>query len=79
MCATSRFTYVELSPDMTSVPLINCFKIFISLWGKPARGVSDNFKSFKSNETEAYPKEINIKWKPILENHDDVVVSMKGL
>ena len=63
-CATSQFTYLELSPDMTSV---NCFKRFISHCGTPTKVVSDNFKSFKSNETEAYFKEINVTWKPILE------------
>ena len=66
-CATSRFTYLELSPDMTSVPFINCFQRFISRCGTPTKIVSDNFKSFKSNETEAYFKEINVIWKPILE------------
>ena len=66
-CATSRFTYLELSPDMTSVSFINCFKRFISRCGTPTKVVSDNFKSFKSNETEAYFKEINVTWKPILE------------
>ena len=66
-CATSRFTYLELSPDMTSVSFINCFKRFISRCGTPTKVVSDNFKSFKSNETKAYFKEINVTWKPILE------------
>ena len=67
MCATSRFTYLELSPGMTSVSFINCFKRFISRCGTPTKVVSDNFKSFKSNETEAYFKEINVTWKSILE------------
>ena len=66
-CATSRFAYSELSPHMTSVSFINCFKRFISRCGTPAKVVSDNFNSFKSNETEAYFKEINATWKPILE------------
>ena len=52
---------------MTSVSFINCFKRFISRCGTPAKVVSHNFKSFKSNETEAYFKEINATWKPILE------------
>ena len=34
---------------------------------RPTKVVSDNFKSFKSNETKAYFKEINVTWKPILE------------
>ena len=34
-CATSRFTYLELSPDMTSVSFINCFKRFIRRYGTP--------------------------------------------
>ena len=33
----------------------------------PTTVVSDNFKSFKQNETEACFKEINVTWKPILE------------
>ena len=66
-CAASQFTYLELSPDMTCVSFINCFKRFISRCGAPTKVVSDNFKSFKSNETEAYFKEINVTWKPILE------------
>ena len=47
MCATSRFTYLELSPGMTSVSFINCFKRFISRCGTAEEIVSDNFKSFK--------------------------------
>ena len=66
-CAKSRFTYLELSPDMTSVSFINCFKRFISPCSRPTKDVSHNFKSFKLNETEAYFKEINVTWKPILE------------
>ena len=66
-CVTSRFTYLELSPDMTSVSFINCFKRFISRYGTPTKVESDNFKSFKSRETEAYFIEINVTWKPILE------------
>ena len=46
---------------------IYCFKRFISRCGTPTKVVSDNFKTFKSNETEAYCKEINVTWKPILE------------
>ena len=55
-CAASLFTYLELSPDMTSVSFTNCFKRFISPCGTPAKVVSDNFKSFKSKETETYFK-----------------------
>ena len=66
-CATSQLTYLELSPDMTSVSFINCFKRFISHRGTPTKVVSDNFKSFKSNKTETYFKEITVTWKPILE------------
>ena len=35
--------------------------------GTPTKVVSDNLKRFKLNETEAYFKEINVTWKPILE------------
>ena len=61
-----------MSPDMTSVSFINCFKRLISRCGTPTNVLSDNFKSFKSNETEAYFKEImekwkHVTWKPILE------------
>ena len=52
---------------MTSVSFINRFKRFISRCGTPAKVVSDNFKSLKSNETETYFKVINVAWKPILE------------
>ena len=52
---------------MTSVSFINCFKRFISHRGTPTKVVSDNFKSFKSNKTETYFKEITVTWKPILE------------
>ena len=52
---------------MTSVSFINCFKRFISRCGTPTKVVGDNFKSFKSNKTEAYFKEISVTWKPILE------------
>ena len=55
-CATSQFTYLELSTDMISVSFINCFKKFISPCGTPAKAFSDNFKSFKSNKTEVYFK-----------------------
>ena len=66
-CSTSRFTYLELCPDMSSALFINCFKRFISRCGAPIEVVSDNFKTFQSNETNVYFKELNIKWKPILE------------
>ena len=62
--STSRFTYLELPPDMTSVSFITCFKRFISRCGTPTKVISDNFKSFKSNEIEASFKEINVTWKP---------------
>ena len=52
---------------MTSVSFINCFKRIISRCGTPTKVVSYNFKSFKSNETEAYFKEIKVTWKPLLE------------
>ena len=52
-CAASRFTYLELSPDVTPVSFINCFKRSISRCGTPTKVFSDNFKSFT--------------WKPILE------------
>ena len=57
-CATSRFTSLELPPGMTSVSFINWFTRFISSCGTPTKVVSDKFKSFKSNETEAYFKEM---------------------
>ena len=57
-CATTRFTYLELFPNTTSVSFINCFKRFTSLCGTAAEIVSDNFKSFK---------EISVTWIPILE------------
>ena len=66
-CAANRFTFLELSPEMTSLSFINCFKRFISRCGTPTKVVSVNIKSCKSNETEAYFKEINVTWKPILE------------
>ena len=52
---------------MTSVSFTNCFKIFISRCGTPTNVVNDNFKIFKSSETETYFKEIKVTWKPILE------------
>ena len=36
--AASRFTYLELSPDMVSVSFSRC--------GTPTKVISDNFKSF---------------------------------
>ena len=66
-CATSRSGNLKLSPGMTFVSFINCFKRFISRCGTPENVVSDNFKSFKSNKTEIYLKEINVTWQPILE------------
>ena len=52
---------------MAYVSFISCFKRFISRCGAPIKVVSDNLKSFESNETEAYFKKVNITWKPILE------------
>ena len=52
---------------MTSASFIDCCKRFISRCGTTTNVVSDNFKSFKLNETEAYFKQINVTWKPILE------------
>ena len=37
------------------------------MWYTYKVGVSDNFNKFKSNETEAYFKKINVTWKLILE------------
>ena len=37
------------------------------MWYTYKGSLCANFKSFKSNETEAYYKEINVTWKPILE------------
>ena len=64
-CVTSRFTYLELSPDMTSVLFI-VLKDFVSRCSTPTKVVSDNLKSLKSNETEPYFKRNNVTWKPIL-------------
>ena len=64
---TNHIIYLEVSPDMASVLFISCIKRFISCFGMPTTVVSDNFKSFKQNETEACFKEINVTWKPILE------------
>ena len=52
---------------MSSVSFINFFKGFISRCGTPTKVVSNNLKNFKLNKTEAYFKEINVTWKPILE------------
>ena len=56
-----------MSPDMTFISFINCFKRFISRCGTPTKVVSNNIKSFKLNETEASFKQINVTYKPILE------------
>ena len=37
MCATSRFTYLELSPGITSISFINSLKRFISRCGTPTK------------------------------------------
>ena len=68
MCATSQFTYLELSPGMTSVSFIVLKDLLVIVVHLQRFLASDNFKSFKSNKTEAYFKEINATWKPILEN-----------
>ena len=78
-CVTSGFTYLELSPDMTSVSFINCFKILISRCGTPTKAVSDNFESFKSNETEAYFKKSMLHGNQYQKNHHGWVISTKGL
>ena len=51
---------------MTSISF-SCFKRFISRCGTPTKVARDNFKNFKSNETEAYFKDMNVTWKPKLE------------
>ena len=68
MCATSQFTYLELSPGMTSVSFIVLKDLLVIVVHLQRFLASDNFKSFKSNKTEAYFKEIDVTWKPILEN-----------
>ena len=66
MCNKSIWLFKVVSRH-DSVSFINCFKRFISRCGRPENVVSDNFKSFKSNKTEIYLKEINVTWQPILE------------
>ena len=61
-CATSRFPYLELYPDMSSVLFI-VLKDLLAV----VVVVSDNFESIKSDETEAYFKEFNVTWKLRLE------------
>ena len=83
---TGQITYLEVSLDMTFVSFINCFKRFISRCGAPTKVVSDYFKSFKLNETEAYFKKINVTWEPILENstwwggfHERLIAILKSV
>ena len=63
----SKSIYLFRAVSRHDFCFIYCFIRFISRCGTPAKVVSDNFKSFKSNKTEAYFKEIDVTWKPILE------------
>ena len=63
----SKSIYLFRAVSRYDFCFIYCFIRFISRCGTPAKVVSDNFKSFKSNKTEAYFKEIDVTWKPILE------------
>ena len=66
-CSATRAVYLELTPDVGVHSLILAMRRFISRNGTPKLFISDNSKSFKSEDIKSYLRKVNINWKFILE------------
>ena len=66
-CATTRGVHLELTPDQSVPTLILALKRFVSRRGHCKLYISDNFKSFKSNELQNLMRANHIDWEFILE------------
>ena len=64
-CTTSRNVRVQLRPSMATDALIRCFKRFIVRRGS-VKIISDNFKSFLSEQLKQFLAKERISWKFIL-------------
>ena len=65
-CAATRNVHIELVPNMSAPALIRCLKRFIGRRGKFHMAVSDNFKSFISQELQQFLTSEGISWTHIL-------------
>ena len=66
-CSATRAVYLELTPDVGVHSLILAMRRFISRNRTPKLFISDNSKSFKSEDIKSYLRKVNINWKFILE------------
>ena len=63
-CAASRCVHLELTTDLSSVPLILVLRRFTVRRGLSKLFISDNFTtSFKSSDVKAYLRNSNIRWQ----------------
>lgn len=66
-CASIRGVYLDLVADSSSTECIEMIKRLIARFGAPSLIISDNGKSFISNETQDFAACRNITWKFNLE------------
>ena len=66
-CASTRNVHLELTPSMNTESLIRCLKRFTARRGVSKMVISDNFKTFLSEELQEYLAREGISWKYILQ------------
>ena len=65
-CSATRAIHLELVPDLSSSACIKALRRFIARRGAPETVISDNAKTFKSEETRQFLRDHGIKWTFIL-------------
>ena len=65
-CASTRNVHLELTPDLGVDALIRCLKRFMARRGVMELVISDNFKTFISEDVKAFLSKERIKWNFIL-------------
>ena len=66
-CCTTRMLHLELQPSLGAAVCIRGLKRTFSRVGYPKRLVSDNHKTFRSQEVRRFATSKSIEWKYILE------------
>ena len=61
-CASTRATLLDLVPRPKSTSFINSFCRMIARRGCPNNIISDNGKSFISDETQSFATNLGINW-----------------
>ena len=65
-CAASRCVHLEITTDLSSVPLILALPRFKTRRGLLKLFISDKFTTFKSSDVKAYLRNNNIRWQFIM-------------